>query len=927
MTAVMVERDGVMAAVRALIQDALAGHGGALFVAGEAGLGKTTVLDYAVAAARPGFAVGTGRADVAEAALPFGLIGQALDALAESPGWPGGLGPGSAPVPADFFYAALGALRRAAAAGPLFLALDDAHWADPDSLTLLRLICRRITGMPLAVLVTGRPWPPQALRAGQELAAQQLATVVRLAPLSDKAARSVLSRQVTNALDPADVERATMLCAGNPLLLGHVAEALRSGQGIPEPRSPGGTSWPRLLLLSHVSGLGEPVLRYLQAAAVLGRRFRPEIAGQMAGLTAAGAAAAQEAFTTAGLGRLTTDGWAEFSHELIRQAVYEVAAPARTMLHETAFRLLAARGSSPAEAAGHAVAARLSGDPQAVDVLGRAGREALAVGAVAAARQHLQAAVDLAGPDAEAGLVFDLGRALAAAGDHAAAVATGEKVLTRADLPADMRVAVLVELFQTRFAAGQVAEAEAAIEEALRLAGPGQRDLAAGAMVDHAAQVLVTYGWKRAAPLASRVRHLAADASTRVRAAATALWGMGTYFAGDPAGLDAAEEAARVAAAGPAWWPGGTSWWDTVCQYAAVALSAERFAQAEQLLDGVIEAAQRRCDPMGVAIALMFRARVAWRLGRLDEALEISTRLCAEYTDLVPVTTSMAAAGRALALLDLGRLEEAGEWCDRAAATAGDVAYNATFARLPRGILALRRGDPEEAAAVFSTLWEMADALEVRDPGTVPWAGEAITAYLSCGREADARRLIRQVAAVASALPSRWPKAVVAAGLAALAERDGGPGQALRHYGEALALVRQTPIPVARATLLTDYGAFLHRQGDARQARQVLAEALREAESCGAGWHAERARAAWRRAGGRSGTTPPGQLTPQEAAVARLARAGKTNREIAAQLHLTVNTVQTHLRHVYQKLGIRRRVELIAPPDTGPSLRQPAQEW
>ena len=90
---------------------------------------------------------------------------------------------------------------------------------------------------------------------------------------------------------------------------------------------------------------------------------------------------------------------------------------------------------------------------------------------------------------------------------------------------------------------------------------------------------------------------------------------------------------------------------------------------------------------------------------------------------------------------------------------------------------------------------------------------------------------------------------------------------------------------------------------------------MRLAEGCGAAWHAERARVEWRRAGGRTGTTPPGQLTPQEAAVARLARAGKTNQEIAGQLYLTVNTVETHLRHVYQKLGIHRRTDLPALPD------------
>ncbi len=95
----------------------------------------------------------------------------------------------------------------------------------------------------------------------------------------------------------------------------------------------------------------------------------------------------------------------------------------------------------------------------------------------------------------------------------------------------------------------------------------------------------------------------------------------------------------------------------------------------------------------------------------------------------------------------------------------------------------------------------------------------------------------------------------------------------------------------------------------------MLAEALAVAEGCGAGWHTRQARVAWRRAGGRSGTTRSGALTPQEKAVADLARAGRTNREIAAQLYLSLNTVQTHLTHVYRKLGINGRWQLIAGPE------------
>src|SRR6266571_4676114 len=917
MAAVMVERDAVMAAVRGLIGDALEGRGGALFVAGEAGLGKTTVLEHAATIARGRFKTGIGRADVAEAALPFGLISQALEALL---GGPAGLidpaDRGSAPAPADYFYAVLARLRLAATE-PLFLVLDDAHWADPDSLTLLRLICRRVAALPVAVLVTARPWPPEALRAGEELAAQHLADVQRLVPLSPAAARSILSQWAGTPESATELERGAALCAGNPLLLDYVAAAMRAGQGLPEPHSPAGTSWARRLLLSHLAGQEESAQRYLRAAAVLGRRFRPEVAAQVAGLAAADAAAAQEALAAAGLGRDAGEGWAEFSHELVRQAVYELAAPVRAQLHEAAFRVLAARGVNPAEAAGHAVAARLAGDREALDVVARAGREALHAGALGAARRHLQAAVDMAGPPVPAELVFDLGRALIAGGDHAAGVARYEELLARAGLPGETRLAILGQLSQARMYAGRIAEAEAAMEEAQRLAGPGRRDLTAGAMVDHAAQVMVTYGWIRAGPLAVRARELAVEASAPVRAAAAAVWAVGTYFSGDPAGLEVAEAAARSAATAPSWRPAGTPWWDPVAHYASLALSAERFGDAQRLLDGILEAAERRSDPMAVAQALYYRTTLRWRRGQLDEALAVSARLL-EAADLVPVMTPNAAAVRALVLLDLGRLDEAEDWCARAEAAAGggdSLGYAVMASYLPRGTLALRRGDLDSACATFSALGEIADALEVRDPGTVPWAADAISAYLACGREADAGRLIDWLAPSAGALPARWPKVVVAAGRAAMAEHNDDPETARHRYGEALALQEEMPIPLARAQVLTDYGAFLYRQGDTRQARQELAEALRLAESCGAGWHAERARVEWRRAGGRTGTTPPGQLTPQEAAVARLARAGKTNREIAAQLYLTVNTVETHLRHVYQKLGIHRRVELLTLPD------------
>ena len=96
----------------------------------------------------------------------------------------------------------------------------------------------------------------------------------------------------------------------------------------------------------------------------------------------------------------------------------------------------------------------------------------------------------------------------------------------------------------------------------------------------------------------------------------------------------------------------------------------------------------------------------------------------------------MAAAWHAVILADVGRPGEAADWSARAdeAVSRGDrVGYSVVTVLLPRGLLALRRGDPQAAAAAFSTAWQTADALEHRDAGAVGWAADAIAAFLACG--------------------------------------------------------------------------------------------------------------------------------------------------------------------------------------------------
>jgi DNA-binding NarL/FixJ family response regulator len=346
-----------------------------------------------------------------------------------------------------------------------------------------------------------------------------------------------------------------------------------------------------------------------------------------------------------------------------------------------------------------------------------------------------------------------------------------------------------------------------------------------------------------------------------------------------------------------------------------IAVWSERFADAEHLFTGLLRSAEQRNDPFA-----LFHAAFSWtdglcRLGRLEEAFVLSERVF-EVAEVAPMVRPFAVASRAMVLLEQGRLDEASRWTDQLASLATGhrwflvVGYDLHR----RGTLAWRSGQLEEACAIFEQLEERADVWGLRDPSTVPWAADAMSAYRACNRPDDVERVVERLAH-AHELPGLWPRVVASRGRAALAEYRGNVDQAEHHYLQAVMLQSTMQLPLARAETLTEFGGFLVRRGDFTRARQVLGDAMHLGEEHGARWHADRARAEWRRAGGRTRRTAPGALTPQETAVAALVRAGRTNRQIAQQLFLSENTVETHLAHVYRKLGIRRRWELIARGD------------
>ncbi|MGH3774109.1 MAG: helix-turn-helix transcriptional regulator [Pseudonocardiaceae bacterium] len=905
----MAERGDVLDALERLLGDARKGRGGALFVVGTAGLGKTTVLEHAITVATPQFAVGLGRGDQVEARLPFGLIGQALDQLVDGKLPGGGLALGAAGGEATDisaqarFYDILRGVRKAAVR-PLLVALDDLHWSDPDSLAVIHLICRRLADLPVALIATARPWPTEAVTSAQDLAAQGLAEIEPLAPLSTAAARELLCSRVSKQVSATVVDQAIDLCGGNPLLVEQVAAELRRSGKLAEGQ----------VRFSRFVGVGAAGRRYLQAASVLGTRFRAAVATEVAGLSATQAANEIDGLFRGGLLYEADDGWARFTHALIRQGVYEdIAPPVRRDLHAACFRALVAAGAHPAEAAEHAMAAHLTGDPEAVSTVARAGRAALQVGAVRAARAHLAAGLRLAGEAAPTELLFDSAAALVADGASEEAIAICERLLHLPELSTADHIAVLRELGRASFFTGQIERAIACHESAVALAEQEHPALAIGVLLDLAIGQEILSGPRAALRWADRAAELA-TAHGVLQASAQAVWGTFAYRCGDPDGLvTAAAAATRVDFISTSRSMDRHRYWHPALNYATLAVHAERFTDAERLLTEILSSAERRCEPF-----TLIGATIAWidglcRLGRLDEALTHVDRLI-ELAELFPPYMSpLAITYRALVLLEQGHLEQAALRCAQLPTRIHHrySMHQADGLKLHvRAVLAYRQGDAETACSLFAELQERADRTGEVDPSFLPWAADAVAAYLACGRDTDARQVIDWVERRAVVLPSRWPKIVVAAGRAALAERTGDRALAETYYAQALDLHNELPMPLARAQTLTDYGAFLTRGGEIARARVLLAEALHTAETCGAGWHANRARAEWRRAGGRTRSRKPDELSPQEVTVAQLAQAGRTNREIAQQLYLSIKTVETHLGHIYQKLGIRSRWQL-----------------
>lgn len=500
----MVGRQEALAAVVAAHRGA-APDGRVVLVSGEAGIGKTRLVEAALADARlapaPRLAArcfeaerdiaygtvidllraGLAREDGARrvAALPSGVraeLGRLLPLL--SPDEPaaerstaGVEGPAARARLLDAIAAGLVAMATPPAPGPSpapgVVVVEDLQWADGASRAAIAWLARRLAGKPVLLLLTWRPedLDEDAGRFAAALEALDGATVIRLARLDrPDVARLVASAAMTGTPTPS-ADALFEASEGLPLF---VVEALAAGS--PESGSSGNGM--RALLRQRLAAVSDPAGQILSAAAVLGRTFDLPVLRQTSGRTEEEAIASLEELLRRGLIREQAGGPGvafDFSHARLRDAAYEATSLARRrLLHRRAAKAMRSEPSmrdDPGQLAVVAGHLRDGGlDSEAAALFVEAGRQAQALHALTEAAAHLETALALGYPDV-AEVELALGEIRTRQGDYAAAVTALEAAAARAE-PA-MLPSVELRLGQVHARRGELERAAGHLEAAI----------------------------------------------------------------------------------------------------------------------------------------------------------------------------------------------------------------------------------------------------------------------------------------------------------------------------------------------------------------------------------------------------------------------------------------------------------------------------
>jgi len=880
----LVGRERELADLRAFVDEP--GTGG-LVLTGEAGVGKTVLWEHATQlAARRGATVLRATPGEGEERFSFAVLHDLFrDVDLGSVGLRPPVAAALAVVllraspsgPVDTHLVDVGVediLAHLTTAGEVFVFIDDAQWADPDSMAAVTFAARRLRGSPVRFVLTRRAGfsrtPVEAVLVRQQL------SVVEPRALSRQDTARLLREQLGLTLTPRAVRLVHEQSGGNPLFLLEIGRVLQR-RGVPEI----GEQLAVPSDIAEVLGLRVRELpdehRLVLLAVALDPHLKDTDLAELVGL------AVVEGAADAGVLSLAPDGRARPWHPLLGAAAREASTPARRRdLHR-----------------------RLAEVVRGADQRAR----------------HLALMTD----EADEGLAAQLSEETARAARRGAsetALELAELALAKTPDGAPERVQRVLELAMRMAVANEAQRLTDFLEPEIERIPPGaQRGQALLMLLDG------IWGDRQGIELVvdRALAESAGDVTVRSHALeAKSYLAGGIAISGVAQAMAWAEEALSLRATPDAQWrmvSDARSW--CLVHLGRPPEPAEglpywkrliwrgELGEAERLIRAAIDEAEASGHHQQAIVLLPGLCDVLLRGGRIAEAREhaaaqadvdLTARESPELELLlaeIEICFGDAPRGRDLARLALDRAAAKGHnWLcfesERALATA-----------------ALQAGDPEEAAQRLGAVFDHLVAAGVREPGMIPVAPSLVEALAGLGRYDDARRVLAWLDEVSTEQAHPWGSAMVSRSrtLLGLLEGSVSPQEAAAGVAAvarelcSLGLVHDA----ARAHLVV--GSVLRRQRQWGLAREQLSRAAELFESLGADGWAATVRGELGRVGGRR-PAADGQLSTAELEVCRLAVDGLANKTIARQLNVSVSTVEAHLTRAFGKLGVQSRTQL-----------------
>jgi ATP/maltotriose-dependent transcriptional regulator MalT len=949
-TSQLVGREGELQALEQLLDEARHGRSRFAAISGDPGIGKSSVLAELVRRAGDGCLVLEGRGTELERVFPFGLFVDAFDAYLASldehaigrlgteelmqlasvfPAIRSLAPQASAPTTAAerfrTYHAARELIERVAARRPLLLlVLDDVHWGDGASIELLCHLLRRAPEAAVMVVM--------AMRSGQ--APAQLEAAIEAAAFAGKCRRieiGPLERDEARRLVPDAVRDDELLyreSGGNPFYLIQLARRSTTAQpgheSVPDPSGvPPAIS---AAIAAEMERLADPTQAFARAAAVAGDPFELDLAIAIAPLTEAEALVSLDELVARDIIRPEPVARRfRFRHPLVRQAIYAGASPGvRLAAHERAAAALERHGASATERAHHITQSARRGDLDAVALLREAGHDA-AQRAPSSAAAWFAAALRIMPPaatgDERLELLVALSQATAATGRFEESRRALLEALELPDVAVPARMGLVSACARAEMLLGRLGDGQARLDRAIGSLGEEHAVLTGRLLMDSAVVAFYAADFERMRASGLRAVSIARSlGDAPPLAGALASLALAEATAGPVADAEAhSSEAAQLIDAMPD--DQLTEWIDALTFLCGAEYGLHRFEETiRHARRGIALSRLRGRGELFPGLAQTLAAGLL-STGRLAEAADVIDDIAesARLSDNA-VTLAWSAINRAYVSLEAGALEAALRESEQAVelAEAMDVGVLRAWAGNIRGAALIEAGDPARAAELIVSTGGGEELSLVPGAIRANFLEILTRARIGSGRLADAASSAEAARRRAAEFGLGFSTAVAERASAAVALAMGEPAQAaaLATTSADRAAAAGGRLEAALSRLLA--GRALTAAGETERAVELLQQASDAFAVCGARRHQAEVERELRRLGrgtyrrstpGKSDSLGLESLTGRELEILRLVVDRRTNPEIAVELFLSIKTVETHLRNIFRKLGVKTRVE------------------